>query len=474
MITSWFDSKHSVGRAGLLCLIGTFGLLFFSACGGGGDDGGNGSNCPDGQREATVDGETACYTTCSSNSDCDTAAGESCNSGVCIGGDDNGGGDGDAGMMSDVDDDNDDQDTEGPGDDQDTEGPGDDEDTGSTDEDTGDDNECQNPGTRTCSGIITCFSENGCADYEQGSSEQQQCIQSCIDEGTCDARTRYDNYSSCRRETCGSQSASATCVYDNCGTQLEECGLTGTVTCSERTKCTLGCQIKAFQNNDNQDMAIQAARECITNECESGTLDAQKQATERRTCQENNNCNTQEASQTCGWDNCEQENRDCGLTGSKSCRDIFTCQEDCLPGPNSSWTKADGQCIADCWYTGTKEEQVKRLEYNECLDQNGCRDQGASPNCALDNCLDPADTCGLIGDTHQSCDAAMECALINGNGIRTCQYQSPESVQREYNKALACGGENGCFGQSGQQAFNDCMKNNCSDSWSSCNFIDGS
>ncbi len=471
MITSWFDSKHSVGRAGLIFMIGALGLLFASGCvvDADGDDNNNNNNgdCPDGQTLAEVNGNEGCYTTCSSNDDCDTAAGASCTSGVCVGGDDNGGGDGDAGMMSDADN-SDDQDTDGPGDDQDTDGPGDDEDTGSTEGDTGGDGECQNPGTRTCSGIIDCFTENGCGDYERGSPEQNECIANCENDGTCEAQNRYDNYDSCRTNNCGTQTASETCTLDNCGTELEECGLTGTATCSERTKCTLGCQIKAFQNNDNQDMAIQQARECISNDCESGTIDAQKQATERRTCQENSNCGGQDASATCAWDNCEQENKDCGLTGSKSCREIFTCQDSCVPQGN--WTKADGQCIADCWYTGTKEAQVQRLEYNECVDQN-CG-QNSGPNCALDNCLDAANTCDLIGDTHQSCDAAMECALINGNGIRTCQYQSTESVQREYNKALACGADNGCFSESGQQAFNNCMKNNCSSSWSPCNFID--
>jgi hypothetical protein len=471
MITSWFDSKHSVGRAGLICMIGALGLLFASGCvvDADGDDNGD---CPDGQTFAEVNGNEGCYTTCSSNDDCDTAAGASCTSGVCVGGDDNGGGDGDAGMMSDADN-SDDQDTDGPGDDQDTDGPGDDEDTGSTEGDTGGDGECQNPGTRTCSGIIDCFTENGCADYEDGSPEQNECIANCENEGTCEAQDRYDDYRSCQENNCGTQTASETCTYDNCGSQLEACGLTGTATCSERTKCTLGCQIKAFQNNENQDAAIQAARECIQQDCEQATLDGQKQNTERLTCRENNCSDTAIGETGCMWDNCESETQNCGLSGSKSCKEIFTCQDSCRPGQGEDWSKDDGQCLADCWYTGTKEAQQQRDDYNTCV-ENNCENSD-NPNCALDNCMDQANSCDLFGDTHQTCADTMECVLLEGNGVSTCRYNSTEQAQRNFNSGVACATDNNCLQESSLSAVETCMENNCGDLWNSsdstCDFV---
>jgi hypothetical protein len=474
MIDSWFDSKNSVGRAGLLCLIGTFGLLFFSACGGGGNGGGGGGNgdCPDGQRLATVDGNEGCYTTCSENADCDTAAGESCTNGICIGGNDNGDSP-DAGMMSDADE-GDDQDTEGP--DEDT-GTDPEEDTGQND--TGNNDECTNPGTRTCSGILDCFTENGCADYEQGSTQQNECIQGCVDEGTCEARTRYDEYRTCQADNCSSQSASETCTYDNCGSQLEACGLTGTASCAERTKCTVGCQIKAFQNNpDNTDMAIEAARECIQQDCAQGTLDAQKQNTERLTCRENNCSETAIGETGCMWDNCESETQSCGLSGSKSCKEIFTCQDSCLPAQGEDWTKADGQCLADCWYTGTKEAQQQRDDYNTCV-ENNCENSD-NPNCALDNCIDQANSCGLFGNQNETCADTMECILLEGNGASTCRYNSTEQAQRNFNAGIACMNDNNCLesqggGQVTPQDLEECMQNNCSDLWNSsdstCDFV---
>ncbi len=467
MITSWRDSQNFIGRAGLLCMIGAV-SLFASSCVFNASDGdGGGDDCPDGQREFQVGGETACHPTCESDSDCDSLNGAECQIpdgsevGACVGGDNGGGGGPDAGDMTDADDDN---------------GNGD-EDTGTEDDGGGGSGECtpENSGTRTCAGISDCFSENNCSQYEQGSTQWNDCRNNCINQGTCDAQDRWDGLMTCAEDECSSQDSSATCTLDNCSNEYESCGLTGNLSCAERTHCDLGCQIMASQNNDGQQAVIDAYRQCVTEDCEAATLEGQTQSTERLECQDEN-CSGDDVETACMWNQCEEEQNNCGLTGDKTCKEIRVAQGGCLPGQGEEWTADAGECYMEATYTGTQEAQIQNSEYTACLNDECGDESGISGliSCPLDNCTDETNTCGLIGDTHQACSETMNCALVEGNGFRNCLYNSTEQAQRDFETGYNCALDNDCFDASSVGEVDECMQNNCSSEWETCDFTEDS
>lgn len=437
-------SKSFASKLSILCIAGAIGFLATSCAP---TDSGE-SDCDSNERKAVVDGKTGCYTECSSSADC--AVDEKCHSaGVCVG---TGGG---SGSGSDT----------GSGGKMDTGvGTGGNDTGGSGGNDTGgsgggdtsglpDTGPCTNPGQLTCAEISSCSSENDCAN----ASNQAQCLQKCIDKGTCSAQDQYTTFRGCIRNKCSSMSASATCAYDKCEQEIKDCGLTGTSTCSKLQICNTKCIQKVRDQagpNTTQDQLLQQYRMCASM-CEDGTIQAMKKQAKIGDCLDKN-CSSMSAANDCQWQNCSQEYMTCGVMGSKSCKEIDLCMAGCSDG--------DYKCESECLWKGSKEGRSNRSKWNGCI-QDNCGSATNPIDCIFKNCKQHRQACGEIGTKHSSCQAIYSCFQGCGRNDAQCQakclYDGTASAQKTYFKFSSCLRQNMCQSQS-------CAQMNCSTTYNKC------
>ena len=484
MATTKTQSTRFVSQLAILCIGGLIGI-FAAACGGGSSS----SDCSSGQYK--FDGQ--CRTKCDKPGDC--ASGEKCRDtsedfGICLpdggstmdtgmGGDDTtgGGGDDTSGGGGD--------DTSGGGGD-DTSGGGDDTSGGGDDTTGGDDTSsgsCTNPGELTCGGIYSCLSSNNC--FADDNNNQAECVQNCVDKGNCDARDQYGKLDDCRRDNCSAMDAAATCVLDNCKTEYEDCGLTGSASCSDSFVCSTKCERKVLDNamqGTSTDQLRQDINKCVSDECEDGTVDAQKKRTAISSCARGDNdankdCTTMSAAPACIWDNCSQEFQTCGVLGSKTCTGMDQCIAECSDG--------DYECEAKCLWQGSAEARGQRAAVQSCRGQ--CQedhlpssgqpsvdDVNNYADCAYKDCSDKLDACGKVGTEYSMCSGMTDC-LSNcptvGSGrqerpeptcANECSWGATGEVQAKYLKGQYCLRNQL---QMGSKCVNDCCDlsdNNCS------------
>jgi len=437
------QSREFVSQLAILCVGGLI-SLFAVACGGETQ-----TNCGDDQ--APYEGQ--CVDKCEKDLECasgDCANVENKDFSICLPGD------GDAGTDTGVPDDTGQPDPDTGQPDPDTGDPDtDDPDTGGDtgDPDTGGDAggpPCPNPGNLTCSGVYSCVIENQCSDQDNPS----ECIQSCKDQGNCAAQQQFDDLITCQQDNCSGQDASATCTYDQCGQQYNDCGLVGEASCKDTQLCRTKCQRKVIDEatgDETEQELINQISTCISDTCDDGSLEAQKKQTQIVACSEDNNCSAEDASPTCRWDNCNQEYQSCGVLGSKSCTDIDVCIGNC-----GSRNNADYECEAECLWTASAQARAARSEVQAC--QADCRDQHFPQNgdpsqedidnyldCIYqNNCTTQLQNCGSgkVGSQHSACSDISTCLSNCSSGDVQCRFDcrwdATGEAQAEWSKGYQC------------------------------------
>lgn len=406
------------------------GLLAFgaSACG---PSGGDGNPCPEGEKQFEYNGSVSCYETCGPDEEC--PSGTRCvNDTLCepVNTDDAMTmGDGDAGTEDAI--------------------------------------SCTEEG-KSCEEIFSCAIK--CRD--------ETCIDNCVQQGSCDGQSNWDDYNTCTQDQCG-ENAAATCVEDKCESQIRTCELVDNANCKDLQVCQTKClqRIRANAPSDASPEELQQLyAECIADSCDYGTIKAQKQDSRIRGCiQQNCPQDSEDTAPDCEWNQCEQQYKSCsenGVFGSKSCKEVDLCVADCGSAMNP-----DFQCEADCIWQGSKDARALRDNWNGCINtcfqkfpdstekalnctfQTGSAENSDGETKDFENCKQYRDQCGEIGSTHQTCAEIRNCIRnASGKDVQRCVYDGTASAQKNLFGFNVCGRENGCFSANNPQT---CFQNNC-------------
>lgn len=478
---NFLKTNSLMKRLTILCAIGALGWAVTNC----GDSSGGGDDCEDTLIEYDYDGdgeqEEVCAAECDGNDDCSDD--RSCEQGYCVPSGDSSGSSGSgsgSGSATGPDGGTTGGDDGGSGSGSATATGGDD--GGST---TGDDDggSCTNPGNATCERVATCASLCG------GADNPEQCAQSCEDEGTCDARTQYTDYEDCVVNNCG-MGSEPTCQYDECEQQLDSCGLVGSASCDQVRNCDTACQIVAGEAADGEQ--LQAYEDCVVDNCENGTIDAQKSEAEVLSCLDSNGCFEDDAEPGCNWENCASQLDACGQVGSSSCRDIQLCS---FPGAGAS--HSDYLSYIECFFSGTEQAQLERTAINSCTENNcseltgicdsdrstacsqdsDCPDSGscvendttqgvAQAKCSIQNCDTERSSCGIRGDSNQTCGEIFSCQDNCSMGDSTCTtecvFDGSQTAQADRMDLFACAAVD--CPNFGQQCFTGTIAGTCSGS----------
>ncbi|GEM_PF-1874006 len=223
------------------------------------------------------------------------------------------------------------------------------------------------PGQATCNEIFRCESvgigtceSNGTQQAQIDRSELITCAdgQGCLDDG---------------------ENNPLLCLYANCGTTGEDCGIYQGRSCSEVSAC-----INSTQSG------TEARTECYM------SFSSAQEATEYRSYVSCATANCSDAADftLCAQDQCGQQRDSCGLNGTSStCSDMWACATGETSGCDPASPDFAENLFNNYIYEGSAQAQSDFFALNDCQRNSGCTPGDST--CLENECGAEANACGV-------------------------------------------------------------------------------